>query len=1429
MKTFYSLLLILLYCFPSYSQPIFNQECFSEENNGMRSVAQGIAQDKFGFMWFATWSGLEKYDGYSFKNYKSQVGDGSTLTNNRLTSVQEGWNNNLWCCSYDNRAFLFDVHNEQFIDILMPIEQTMKRKNRVKDIYPLPKGITWIVCNGGYSYRVNERAINNKNSIKYYGTFDNSLRGNDIFSIFQDHEGDEWILTDEGPTIVGRKKIDCNYPFRFHIENKKFIWLITSNGYLVRYDKHNNTNYSIDIPYPIHQVESFNNLFDGTIAIGTDVGLILYSPQYDTYNDITSNFGNVTNYVGEDHKGDIWFSDNFKGICKYNRQSRKISRYFTFDEYLPFTERSDSTFFHEYKDGTIVIKPKHGVLGYYDAAKDKLIPIQIKGSYIDMTGTFIDKQENLWCSSQHSLSKLSVLHRNYKFADTGAEVRSIFIDRQKRLWIASKDGYIRIENNNTRELIGYLNQQGIITSRKESFGSNVYCMLQETNGTIWVGTRSNGLFVLKPETANDLSYKISSYHHQPQVPYSLNNNNIFSIFKDSKGRIWIGTYGGGLNLVKKSKGTNQIQFININNQLLSLQKYSYLKIRYLYEAKNVIFVCTTDGLITFSPDFKRFDNIKFNYNARSPYRTNGLSNNNIMKVFMDSYHNIYVVEYSGGFSRILSKNLLSDHLVFKTYDERNGLLSDLTMSILEDSHKFLWIFMEKGISKFNPITGVFNNFDKSFFMKDFSISEAQPLTDGQGNICIGTDSGTLNIPPTILHKRNFVPQIVFTEIKSQNIIFKNNRYDSDILKINPDERCFSVQFAALDYINTNDIKYAYRLKGGDEEWHYIGTSRIANFINIPNGKYELQVKSTNGDGVWYNNIRTLRIIVVPTFGESPLAWVLYLLISIAIMFTIIYILFYIYRLRHQVDIEQQLSDVKLRFFTNISHELRTPLTLISNPIEEVLENEHISDQAKGYLSIAKSNTDRMLRLINQLLDFRKIQNDKMKVLIEEVEIVSFLYKIADNFKSIAEERHLHYIFSPEIERQIIWADKDKLEKIFYNLISNAFKYTPESKSIIIIISKKEQTLSVQIKDEGIGINPTMFAKIFQRFETFAPTNTIPSSGIGLSIVKDYVELHHAKIDVNSIVGKGSKFIVTFLLGKEHFIKDPNAEFILNDNVDNNISKNDDQIDFPQNQDETLTILIVEDNKELRYFLKSVLIKDYNIQEAINGLEGMKAASENMPDIIITDIMMPVMDGMEMIKNIKSDKNICHIPIIVITAKASLDDRIAGIKNGADDYLIKPFSSSYLKARIISILEQRKQMQKHYIQLLLEKEALSTKDDANTLPSLTHNYDEEFINKVSKFIEQNIDNANLTVDELSKYLNTSRTVLYCKLKAIIGLSPIELIMRKRINHAALLIEEGKYTCSQVAYMSGFSDPKYFSKCFKRFKNIAPSKYNGKNII
>lgn len=704
----------------------------------------------------------------------------------------------------------------------------------------------------------------------------------------------------------------------------------------------------------------------------------------------------------------------------------------------------------------------------------------------------------------------------------------------------------------------------------------------------------------------------------------------------------------------------------------------------------------------------------------------------------------------------------------------------------------------------------------------------------------GTSNGFLSFYPDKISKSTFVPPLTFSKLQINNEEVRPGIHkklhsildEIDRLVLSHKENIVSIHYAAIDPKNPENIKYAYFLEGFDSEWSYVDKQRIATYTNLPKGEYIFRVKSTNNDGVWVENTRSLPITILPSFWETPWAILLYVFGILSIIFITVYILFTIFRLKREVSVEQQVSDIKLRFFTNISHELRTPLTLIAGPVEYVLKNTPQTPEAVKQLQLVERNTDRMLRLVNQILDFRKIQNKKMKLRVQRIEIVSFVKNIMANFEAMAEEHKIDFMFEHEKEQLHLWADADKMEKIIFNLLSNAFKYTPVGKMIKVFIRENEQSISIGVQDQGIGIPANKKDTLFVRFESIVDKNLFnqSSTGIGLSLVKDLAEMHHATIAVETQLGEGSTFTVNFLKGKVHY--EDTVEFILTDYVNKTDSQKpnlteSNTIDKTPDDSSKDVMLIVEDNDELRLFLKTIFIHSFRIVEANNGKEGIEKALLLIPDIIISDVMMPEKDGLELTRAIKENLSTSHIPIILLTAKTALESKLEGLEYGADDYITKPFSSVYLEARVENLLNQHKKLQAFYRATLMSTTTETEEKELIDTTGMSQN-DRKFLNKLVEIMEKNMDNGDLIVEDIVNDLAVSRSVFFKKLKALTGLAPIEFIKEMRIKRAAEYIETGEYSMSQISYMVGINDPRYFSKCFKQMYGMTPTEYKEQKV-
>ncbi len=859
-----------------------------------------------------------------------------------------------------------------------------------------------------------------------------------------------------------------------------------------------------------------------------------------------------------------------------------------------------------------------------------------------------------------------------------------------------------------------------------------------------------------------------------------------------------------------------------------------------------------------------------------------MSNNDVHWIIPTKKKELYLATFGGGLNKLLSIDK-DGHGEFKSYSVLDGLSSDVLLSIREDHKQNLWISTENGICKFIPSEERFENYDERSISFRVRFSEAASVLTSEGNVMFGTSNGVFMFNPDSIRKSSYVPPIVFGKLMVNNedvtpgkaSILKVDLDDTEKLVLSHDENIFSVQYAALDYTNPQNIQYAYILDGFEKQWTLADKQRSVTYTNLPKGNYVFRVRSTNSDGAWVENERMLDIVILPSFWETPVAYVLYVLFILIIILVAVYILFTIYRLKHEVSVEQQISDIKLRFFTNISHELRTPLTLIAGPVEQVLKNDKLPEDAREQLVVVERNTNRMLRLVNQILDFRKIQNKKMKMQVQRVDVVPFVRKVMDNFEAVAEEHRIDFLFETEKQHLYLWVDVDKLEKIVFNLLSNAFKYTPNGKMITVFIREDENTVSIGVQDQGIGIAENKKKSLFVRFENLVDKNLFnqASTGIGLSLVKELVEMHKATISVDSHLGEGSCFKVDFLKGKGHY--DEEVEFILEDaetpvrmgqvvdianaslQSETLVAADGRGVEESPSEKETSAednskelMLLVEDNQELREFLRSIFTPMYRVVEAADGMEGWNKALKYLPDIVISDVMMPEKDGIEMTRELRADMTTSHIPIILLTAKTTIESKLEGLEYGADDYITKPFSATYLQARVENLLMQRKKLQSFYRDSLMHINMSAVPEnspvpaevvsgEANgvesgqgaqpqpqpAVPDMSPN-DRKFMDTLVELMERNMDNGDLVVDDLVRELAVSRSVFFKKLKTLTGLAPIEFIKEIRIKRATQLIETGEFNMTQISYMVGINDPRYFSKCFKAQVGMTPTEYKEK---
>lgn len=1411
-------------------------------------------QDSQGKMWFGTSDGLNMFDGYSFKCYKTNPDKSSGLENYRVDKITEDKLGFLWVITYDGFVYRFNPATEKFLKVPQCNPEFSDKVIKFRNIYTFDDGSVWITSQDEGCFKITEKSESDKILVEQYAKGNDYLTSNSVNMIFRDSAKNYWILTSNGINILkpSEKKPVKLFQgkdgggFKSVIETNKHVWFGGEHGNIRTYDVVKQT---FDGIYQcgnsdIINLEKCDNQF--LYVLAENDGLFLLDTKKNQIQALTSSQlpkNNIYYSCYVDRNKNVWVESEKNQVLYFDSKKGKFITYQTQNYESSLFAPGANYFILEDKTGNIWIQPRHGSFCRYNPQSDR-----IEMFYNDLNSpekrfsnlvhsAFSDRQGNLWlCPFSHGIEKVTFCQSPFNFIkpsekETNSainEIRAIYQDKENNIWVAAKNGDITLYNSSFHKL-GRLGANGQMNSTP--FKALVYSIYGDSKGNIWLGSKKNGLYKLSRNGAgNHFSYKIQHYEFNANDIYSLSSNNVYYIVEDHLKRIWVCTFGGGINLIEENG--NGIRFISHRNLLHNFPADQCLRTRFMAEDKyHHIIVGTTGGLVVFNADNSKPEEIGFKKLNHIQGKTGSLSGNDIFWILPSTNGNIYFAVFGGGINVLKSGRDAFDNPEFSTFQTDNGAPSNIINSLLEDTKGNIWFTTENEIARLKPSSQSFDVYTPHN-ESNYLFNEACAYRTNTGQILFGSTEGFVLFDPRQIVKSSFIPPIHFSDLYlfnkkvetgAENSPLKQVIDQTEELTLNHKQNIFSISFSALDYNNPQSIQYAYKLDGFETDWNYVRGQRVATYTNIPKGKYVFRVKSTNADGAWVNNERSIVIIRKPSFWESAWGYLFYLILFIGLAGLTVYVLYTIFRLRTNVEVEHRMTNMKLRFFTDISHELRTPLTLIASPVENILNHEPLSESARDQLTVVQHNTERMLRLINQILDFRKIQNNKMKLTIELIQPGEFLKEISYNFTKMAEEKKINFSITDETNHVKIWADKDKLEKIFFNLLSNAFKFTQAGNKVEVHIFDDQQSVSVSVKDSGTGITRDRIKLLFNRFESFTGTNVSfqQGTGIGLSLTKELVELHHATIGVESEPGKGSEFTVSFKKGNAHFAEDDELvsyqetpDETLQEVVEEDL-KNPVETDNTVNTEQK-TILIVEDNDELRLFLKTVLSSKYNILEAENGTKGLEIAGSEIPDIIISDVMMPEMNGMEMTRAIKDDIRISHIPVVLLTAKTDMENKLEALQYGVDDYITKPFSSAYLEARIENLLNLRKKLQELY------RASLTTGVFAPSRPHVV-SQDDVFMQKIITFIENNIENPELTVKDIADHVAFSRSVFFNKIKSLTGLSPIEFLREIRIQRAAQWIETGEYSFSEISYMVGFSDPSYFSKSFKEKFGISPKKY------
>lgn len=990
---------------------------------------------------------------------------------------------------------------------------------------------------------------------------------------------------------------------------------------------------------------------------------------------------------------------------------------------------------------------------------------------------------------------------------SGKALSQIMRGPDGKLWIATEDAGIAIWDQEKRTFAHLLNNP--IQPKSRTTG-NVHALTTDRNGNVWCGNFFGGINKIDPST-----FKITNYSHVNGDPGSLVNNFVFSLYTDPTDQLWIGTMGGVDRFDKKTERFARFKPDSLGGKFI----YDIFQDR----QGNYWFLTYNNGIYCYD---QKNDNLAHYHKDNTPT----FQRNSFISHCVDSNGNLWFGSRGGGLVFFDQQTRQ-----FRTYDMHDGLPNNVIYGILEDDHHHLWLSSNKGISKLNPQTGEIQNFTVDHGLVGTQFNFRSYFKDTDGTMYFGAVNGLTYFHPDQIKSYASEPEVHFTNLRLFNKPVRPGKKsvlqkDIDLteqITLTYNQNVISLDFIALDYHSGGKNNFYYYMEGFESTWQSAGRQQSATYTNLPAGDYVFHVKATNIYDHPNEREKSIRIKVLPPLWKTSWAYLIYTLLTAGF----ILLLYRFNEIRHKekmvLKIEkiekeklQELHQHKMNFFTYISHEFKTPLTIILASLDSFFSGDRFPPQYMNQMITLKRNVLRLQFLINQLMDFRKVETDHATTNLQYGNVIQFLKELFNAFSTLFKRKELEYVFISQHEDLNILFDPDKLEKIVSNLLSNAFKYTPEHGVITLKIEtireNHDPLLSLTVSDTGPGMTEEQLTKIFNLFYKIDQNqNEYQGSGVGLTLTQSLVKFLNGKITVTSKPGEGSSFTVTLPYTESGLPVNPDA-IPLNKGVVNNLleqSSLNGEGHGPENNKSGFEILFVEDNKDLIKFLCDHFKGKYRVNTAANGLEALQSIEKNIPDLIVTDLMMPQMDGISLCKKLKSGFEYCHIPVIMLTAKSDVETRIESLEVGADIYMPKPFLLSELELHIRNLLQSKANLKKHFIQFghIDAEQPIKNKD-------------QQFIEKATAVILRNLDNPEFGVTMLTNDLGIGRTLLHTKLKQILDLSATEFINTIRIREAQkLLLEKPELTMSEVAYQVGFNDPNYFSRTFKKIFNVSPTDF------
>jgi DNA-binding response OmpR family regulator/ligand-binding sensor domain-containing protein/nitrogen-specific signal transduction histidine kinase len=1279
--------------------------------NGLKnSRVVSILQDDYGYMWFGTHNGVEKFSGGKIEHYDLSSDSTFQTRDNIVNCLELSVDYDVLCGTKNGNIFYYSRTLNQFKPI--PIKE---ESNRVSGIYSLQseknKGI-WIgAANGLLFYDKKKESVKKLNEWRVY----------DISTYNDTHL---WI------------------------SHKKGLSLLNKNTYKVE---------DIDVSEIIEKGYQFNNILS-TYSITQDE-LIISTRNSDIFHiKFTNGKIHLLNHknfsynnkvyaiqdIKQSPEGNFIFAVDGLGILETNKKLQTKNIYLSDDNDLTTLSSNGIYKLYYSKDNILWVATYGGGVCYYDPNKKPFTQIQ------------------------HTPYKSNSLINN--------TVNAILEDDIGRIWYGTKKG-ISIYNPFSQQWTSIK-----YTEAKSPYPLHITDLIADNAGNAWAATYGNGLIKIDKNTLQKtiFSKNKSGYYH-------TTSDHLYNIEIDNMNRIWTGGIWGITTIIDPIKKTST--HLNLSN------------IRSFLNYGMDMYVGTLFGLYIVNTETLEIKKAPFDI----------LNKSRIITIKKHLENNI--LYFGTYFKGLVAWNLDDQSFELTTTD--NGLLSNSISAIEWESPEKMWISSSEGLSAYSIKDKTINNYLPVDGITSTEFSENAALKLLSGELIFGGINGATLFYPNQITKSTQITKPIFTGIKlhgkklsisedgplTQNIDLQKS------IHLMHNENALNITFSAIGYSSPERIKYKWIMEGFDKKWNGPSQIKEAIYSKLPPGKYTFKVKCTNDDEVWQKDIKSFVIHISKPIWKKPIAYIIYMIIMAGIIFLIIHY--------SQVIIQEKNHEEKQQFFVSIAHDLRTPLSLINLPVEKMLQNKNNTQLDITNLKVVKRNIDRLTNMVNQLLDFQKADFHKMKLQIEEHPFLQFIKERIEIFTPLTKEKNIQINLSLPYKEVYLWYDKGKMEKVMYNLLSNAIKYNSEGGIIKVEVHAINNKCYVTVSDTGEGIPKNQQKNIFQRY--YRATNAINSqevgSGVGLVLTKQIIELHHGKISFKSEFGKGTSFTFSLPVDKNVYSEENFKQYETEDQqlkpTEATKKALEDEITFTGGE---IKMLLIEDNPELLESLTQEFSNEFNVIKATDGLDGFKMAKKHIPDIIISDVMMPNMNGHELCLKVKRDLSICHIPIILLSALDSADYKREGIEHGADAYIEKPFDLKFLRAQVNNLLKNRNLLKNKFLIPFNKVEEYS--------PT---NKDQEFLERIQSHIISNMEDTSMSVETLAKNMGMSRPVLYRKIKALTDLSPQQFVINLKLKEAARIMQKENKNISETAFMVGFTDPKYFSQTFKKHFGITPSQY------